>query len=349
MGFVILMLRAPPRDDVEVAGKRILFRHRDAFSSPSDPKVSRDRSEALALAQQATKQLRSGAVTIDELLAASDTSFGVPSGDIGIWKVKDPGPFPRQIEALAQLQVGAISDPIETVLGFEIFQRTEVTPRPIYAMRAIQIHVNEKGAGGDDETLTGSALADSIADTLRRSPDRFDSFVERYCCAGTQRWTHGRGPVGLEPILDQLAVGEIAAKPFLSGWHYYIAKRVDPASVPDDPLPQYELPAPAAAQLAPLVEEGEGTSLAQRTRELAKETVASMKLEPSQSAEIGRLFEALATAFEAHPGPDDGSLRVQSLQTTQAAFLKALGPAQHRRLNEVIDGFVTRMLLNGPA
>jgi hypothetical protein len=347
-GFTILMLRAPPPDG-ELAANRILFRHREGFAAPTDARVERTRAEARALAQQAVTELRSGAARFDALLARSDSAAGMRSGDIGVWNARDPANLPRQIEAIARLRVGEISDPIETVFGFEVLQRTEVTPRPRYAMQSIQIHSEEKLDSVDGVApLTPAALAESLATRLVHSPELFDSLLEEYCCARPQKWTRGRGPAGLEPVLDQLAVGEIAKKPFLSGWHYFIPRRLDASSLPDEPSPLYELPAPAAAQLSPMVEDGEGGFLAQRTRELAKEAVTTMKLEPSQSAELARLFEELAKAFEAHPGPDDGPVRVQSLEATQAAFFNALGPSEHRRLNDVIDAWIARQIFNGP-
>jgi hypothetical protein len=36
------------------------------------------------------------------------------------------------------------------------------------------------------------------------------------------------------------------------------------------------------------------------------------------------------------------------LEATQAAFFNALGPSEHRRLNDVIDAWIARQIFNGP-
>jgi hypothetical protein len=347
LGFTILMRRPPPAD-IEVAGRRILFRHRTAIAAPYDEKIERTRAQALALAQQAVENLRSGATTFDALAVESDSASVVHGGDMGVWKLRDPGDFPRQIDALGRLLVSEISDPIESVFGFEVLQRIEVTPRIRYAMQSIQIDVDPRDEPGSGASLSPLPLAESIAARLAESPELFPSMLENYCCVTVQRWSAGRGLPGIDQVLEQLAIGAIAAKPVRSGMHYYIPKRLDPTSFPEDPPPRYELPAPNAAQLAPMVEYGEGSFIAQRTRELAKEVLASMELEPSQSAELSRLFEDLATAFEANPHPKDGLLRVEKLESTQASFFKVLGPTRHRQLNDVIDAWITRLIMSTP-
>jgi hypothetical protein len=344
LGFTVLMQRAPP-PDTEVSAKRLLFRHRDAVPPLAKGPTARTRAEALAAAQEAVARLRSGATPFDSLLPESDSIDAMQPGDIGVWKLRDPGNLSREVEALDRLRVGEFSDPIETMSGVVVLQRTAVTARPRYAMQSIRISVDEENPEADGGLSEPAARAASLAARLDGHPELFDTFLAQYCCREPQRWSHGHGASSLEPVLDQLAIGQIAPKPIEWNRHYYIPKRLEPSSLPDDTPPRFELPAPVAAQLPPMVEEGHGPFLALRTRELAKEAVASMQLDASLSAELSRLFEELAAFFEAHPGPADGRARVQSLESTQAAFLKTLGPERYRQLNTAIDAWTTRQIL----
>jgi hypothetical protein len=344
LGFAIL-LQHPPPADMEVSGDRILVRHRDADARPEDAKVERTRDEARVVAEAIVKRLRSSETTFEALVASSDSVRWRQPGDMGVWKTRNPMGMSLQVEALSRLKVGEISDPIESNAGFEVLQRTTGTRR-LYAMKTIRIP--SSGTDHDGGTSPAAALADSLAAELEGHPERFDMFFEKYCCREPMRWSHGKAPPEFEPVLDRLAIGQIAQNPILVDGSYCIPMRLEPSTLPEDePVPRFELPSPVAAQLAPMVEGGDGPALAQRTRELAKEAVATMALEPSQSTELVRLFDELATSFEAHPGVDAGLVRVQSLEATQAAFLKLLGPAQNRRLTDAIDAFTTRMILSG--
>jgi hypothetical protein len=242
LGYAILKRRPlPPAQDV--AGRRIVIRYEGTVGGPRGAPSTRSRSDAEALALRIAGEARGGARFEDLVARDSEGIDAAQGGDLGVWPVRDPGFMPREIETLGALRVGETSAPIETISGFEILQRTDAAPRETYAMQAIALYYDPFApADGARSPASVQRLAGDLSGQLRRGAADFDDLRRRYCCDRPQRWTRGRGPVGLDPVLERLAIGQIADRPVEVPGAFYIPKRLEPASVPEPPPPLYELP-----------------------------------------------------------------------------------------------------------
>jgi hypothetical protein len=143
-GYLIL-LRRPPPSPVTFSARRILIdydRDSPGQTPPSTPSIGRSRDTALALARDAAAKLRASPEAFNDLLAQyASPEDQKQGGDFGVWTNVEPGPFERARELLAQLEVGGVTDPIDSPAGFGVFVRTPVPSNySEYAARVIRIH-----------------------------------------------------------------------------------------------------------------------------------------------------------------------------------------------------------------
>ena len=108
--------------EVELVGARhILVMHTESERVP--PEITRTKEEALARSQEALEKSRSGADFAQLAAEYSDGPTKVKGGDLGL--------FPKGVmagafeDAAFALEAGAISDVVETPLGFHIIMRYE--------------------------------------------------------------------------------------------------------------------------------------------------------------------------------------------------------------------------------
>jgi NIMA-interacting peptidyl-prolyl cis-trans isomerase 1 len=105
----------------EIGARHILVMHDDSQSKPEE--LSRSRDEALALATECLKKLRSGG-DFSELVREYSDEPGAAErgGDLGVFKravmVKSFS------DAAFALKVGEVSEILETAYGFHIVKRT---------------------------------------------------------------------------------------------------------------------------------------------------------------------------------------------------------------------------------
>lgn len=110
------------REPKSIGAKHILVMHKDSERKP--PNVTRTREEAKARAEEALKAVRSGASFDDMVLKYSDEPGSDEShGSVGVFEKK------VMVKAFAdvafKLEVGQVSDIVETPFGFHIIQRTQ--------------------------------------------------------------------------------------------------------------------------------------------------------------------------------------------------------------------------------
>jgi hypothetical protein len=236
-GFHIFKLHAPPVEEV-VSGTHIVIAYDDAhwlhelLARGTIPPRSRD--EAFQLAMQVYESARAKPDDFAELIQRysehRDAAYG---GDVGAWSTRRPSWFPRELSVLRSLAVGEIAPPVDSLVGFQILRRTENRPRREYAMTAVNFLFNPAAPdGSSDSRASLYQAASSIARQLRSDPSQFEGLKRDNCCPDLVRWTGGPQYPELEPVLDRLRFGEIAAEPVECQSHWLVPRRLDPDTVP---------------------------------------------------------------------------------------------------------------------
>jgi hypothetical protein len=342
LGYSVLF-RGPVPAERDVAGQRIVIRYQGTVGGARGEPSDRSRADALALARKAAGEAASEGASFDALVAQySENADVVQGGDMGVWSLRDPGFSPREVEHLGQLEVGEVSAPVESILGFEILKRTEARDRPLYAMKSIELQYDPSLKDASEHSREGARrLAQDIAAQVHEDPSRFDSFRGKYCCGAATRWSLGRGPLGVTSALDALQIGEIAAQPIESHMAFIVAQRVDPGSVVP-PQPRYELPAPEAPDLANMVETADGKVASAYTRMLADEMPKGLSMPEEKKSIVVRRVSELADTFQQAP---DGAARVGALQGTLAGLKGEIGPDAYSVLDSFLKQWSMRLYL----
>lgn len=137
MGFHVIALRRTPAEqlvsaDEIVIGYAIVPLIR-AFEGRS---IGRSRREALDLATTVSRKARSDPASFGTLVRAhSEHESAKNGGDIGTWSTYDAFIYHREIEVIAGLEVGEVSAPVDSPIGFRIFRRKPQGPRAMSARK----------------------------------------------------------------------------------------------------------------------------------------------------------------------------------------------------------------------
>lgn len=120
-GYVILLREPDPQEGPsEVGARHILIMHVDSDRAPDT--VTRTRDEALALATQIAQDAQNGGDWTTLHSENTDEPGSPPNGDLGTFERGNM--VPAFENAVWNMAIGAISDPVETPFGFHIIQRT---------------------------------------------------------------------------------------------------------------------------------------------------------------------------------------------------------------------------------
>jgi hypothetical protein len=334
-----------------VAGRRIVIGYKEApwLDYARRPRAvrSRSRKEALALGKALSAQLRAARENFAEFVQQySDHADAERGGDIGVWSNRERSPLPREIEILATLEVGGISEPLDSQWGIEILQRTAADERQQYAAAAIKITFEDTLPDTDERSRAKSlARARSIGTLLQEDPALFAAFQREYCCAELERWGKGSEPLGAAPILDSLRFGETAAQPLEIRPQFVILRRVDPALVPVPPEAVFEIPEPSAPNLESLVRRTNPVGLAKYVRSLGRDGAELLKLNGDRARLFTRVHESLATLFEAAPEFD---ARANALHQAFAELKEALPPEDFDRYVDFVNRRIASQVLGIP-
>lgn len=252
-GFHVFMRHAPPPEQ-RVSGAQIVIGHEQApwlaiLARGELPR--RTRADALALAKQVYEQARSRPEQFAELVERySEHRSAIVHGDFGSYSTAGPTWYPRQVEVLSQLRVGEVAAPVETLVGYEIIQRTPERPRRLYATESLWLTF-AADAPDDEPSSRQSVLAQARAYAAEVAGDaqRFHELQGKVCCSYVQQWEEGRGAPALTRMLDQLELGQVATEPVQSEFSYVIARRIEPTPTIDAPT-QFSLPAPDTVDIA---------------------------------------------------------------------------------------------------
>jgi hypothetical protein len=345
-GFHVIQRRPMPPAG-EVAGKRIVIRYQGTAGGKSGAVVQRKRDAALALARDVAARARAGAEPFDELVKRFSEGADIAQlGDIGVYSVRDPEWIPREIEQLGSLRVGEVSEPLDTVFGFQILQRTEVTARPRYAMTAISLRYDPSLAGNEENSLNRVWLqASELARSLKKDPSQFESLQKKHCCDEAESWTLGRGRPAVTPVLEELSFGEIASAPVRT-WEglILIPKRLDPASLPPQPAVAYELPSPNGPDFERLIRDADPHGLGLVTHQFAAEVKRALPIEGAAATKLPERIDALAVTFEKNM--NDPAARILAFHQTLAELKPLLG-RKYGDFETFLNEWGTRLVIMG--
>lgn len=240
--------RRPPPPQATVSGRHIVIAHDDApwIELAARGEVPRrSRQDALALAAGLYERARKGPDEFERLVAEySEHRDAARGGDFGTWATWEVNEYPREVEALENLAVGEVAEPIDSLFGVQIIMRVENPPRQRYAMTAIQFRFDPQRPPADPLSKhTASQKAEGVSLSLREDPERFAMFQQQICCSSVVEVIAGRNLPALEDALAALAPGEIAARPIEDrNLEYIIPKRLPLDTLPPAPATRFELP-----------------------------------------------------------------------------------------------------------
>jgi hypothetical protein len=339
-GFHIVK-RYPPPADERVAGERIVIGYQGVFGLVSESRRTRD--EALQLARDIADRARKDAGGFGALVDRySENMDRASHGDMGVYSTRDPGYMPAEIHRLAAIEVGAVTGPVDSRFGFEILKRVAVVPRAEYAMTAIELTSTSGAPDPDEARADALKLAESVLRELKATPSRFQEFQRSYCCDRVQRWTSGRGDVGLTRALDRLSFGQTTDKPILHGVGYVLMKRLDPSTVPEAPR-QWEVPNPSDPDYDAIARSNNGPQLASAARSFMRAVRESSAFSPDTVRTATSTLDHFAAYVEQNQVDQTA---VHSTIASAMGSLKAeLGPEQFGRLEAFGRRWIIRQMM----
>jgi hypothetical protein len=328
-GFHVLLRRPPPPEQT-VSGARIVIGHDQApflrqLTAAALP--SRTREDALAISQEIYAALVEHPERFQELVKRhSEHPDAALGGDLGQWSSWEPTEYSRQLEVLAELDVGEIAAPIETLLGWEILVRTPNRPRQVYAMTPLEVPVSLVVSDDDAaRSADAAALARAweLARLVQREPGRFAELQKRHCCEYVAQWSEGKGWPPLIQVLQGLKLGEIAAEPVSFGLGYVVPQRVAPRPEAAERA-HFELPSPSEPDLGYLFQMLPTKELARQLGVVNEQARTSLEL-PAETLE--RLRELQDSAWRAA----DAQLQARepALAALQARTIELLGRSKY--------------------
>ncbi len=107
---------------LKLSASHILIMHNDSRRKP--PAIGRTKEEALALAKEIQAKIKGGADFAEMAKKLSEGPSKTKGGDLGVFSARMMAP--AFSEATMALEVGGISDPVETGFGYHIIKRQEV-------------------------------------------------------------------------------------------------------------------------------------------------------------------------------------------------------------------------------
>jgi hypothetical protein len=246
-GFHVFLRHAPPPEQ-RVSGAQIVIGHEQApwlsiLARGALPK--RTREQARALAHQVYEQARSQPDRFAELVDRySEHRTAAVGGDFGSYSTAAPTWFPRQVEVLAGLRVGELAAPIETLVGYEIIQRTPERPRQLLATDSLWLTFTADAPDAEPSSRVAVlARARAYAADIAGDAQRFAELQGKVCCTYVLQWEEGLGTPALTSMLKQLELGQVATEPVLSESSFVLVRRIEPTPTAQRPT-QFELPAP---------------------------------------------------------------------------------------------------------
>jgi len=254
-GYHVLTRHAPPAEGI-VSGQHIVIGYDEApwlrrvLARRGAAPVARSRERALELAQRVQAQARQEPQSFPDLVERySEHEDAVAGGDLGEWSMQEATAFNREVEALAAVPIGAVTDVIDTHVGLQIALRTRLRPRRRYAMTAVKIWFDPAANPTQPSSRAAAErLARTVLTTLTAEPSRISALQKQYCCPAELQWVEGRGPAGLTALLEPLGMSQISNELAEGPSSFSIVQRLDPDHVAPEMALSFELPTPKTAE-----------------------------------------------------------------------------------------------------
>lgn len=343
-GFHLFLRRSTPATEA-VSGARIVIGHNEApwleHISKGDVPF-RTRAEALALANDLYARAKADPETFASLVAQHSEHLDVVNGgDLGTWSTTEPSYYPREIELLSRLAVGAVAPPIDSKVGFEILRRTPARARQWYAIEQLSVPF-EPPLSGEESPTKVAALAQirELSRQLQEHPGRFGELQRKHCCVGAEQWEEGRGWPTLTAAVTRLELNEISREPVVSGSSYVLLRRIEPVT-PKAPTVTHDLPAPAQPSLEPFIRSHAGAVIASVLAAGAEEARATLGLPSAMLAKVAEIQGDLGRFAELRAAEE----KVAAYRATLAELSTALGPADYARYEALLNGHWERQML----
>lgn len=345
-GFHIFLRRPPPARDT-VSGSHLVIGYDQAGwlrnAVPRGPVPTRSRKEAFELAQSLADRARENpeqfSVLVDRYSEHRDAAAG---GDLGEWATPGPSRYPREVEILATLPIGGVSQPIDSLFGVEILQRTPIRSRGRYAMNAL-VFSFDASVHDDDPRSRASILrlARAMAQAVANDASKFDELRASHCCQGTTQLSDGLEYPEVVRVLSQMKFGEIATEPIESGHQLLIPMRLDPETIAS-PQMVFDLAFSGPPDTSYFLSYMPPETAREELRTVATQAVVSLNVDATTA-------EALQQLHERPWAPELATATVEERQVGLNAFqheVRALlGPADGQRYVELLEKRIEQLLL----
>ena len=340
-GFHILLRRPPPALET-ISARRLLVPYDGApLADQSGSPVGRSRDEALEIARHAAESLRADPNAFAPLIARySPSADPEDDGDIGVWTNqepglwlnRDPGPLEREREQIAGVEVGAVTDPIDGLSGFQVFVRTPLpTERIEYVVQALQLPTLAREADAQSAGDAGPQWQ-AAAKNLSKNRGDFDDLRRYFCCGDSQRWSHGRIPSKFLRAVASLQTGQTSARPVNDDGEpfFLFVRKLDPATSEGPPAPIFDLPDPRTTDVERVALRASGAATQEFIGNLADGVSVFLGLDAKDAARIKELHTQLAGALRAGDSEEKRKQALANFRTAMRLELTATQYAQYQ-------------------
>ena len=215
----------------QYAGAHILIAYKGA--QRAKPTITRTKEEALAKAKELVIQARAAGADFAKL--AADNSNGPSAkrgGSLGMWTKGRM--VPEFDKAVSGMQIGDVSEPVETGFGYHVIKRN-----PLPELRSgAHILIAYKGAMRAKPTITRTkeealAKAKEVMTKARATPADFSKLAAENSDGPSAKrggnlgkWPRGKMVPEFDKAIDTMKVGDIS-EPVETGFGFHVIQRLD--------------------------------------------------------------------------------------------------------------------------
>jgi len=229
-----IFLRQRPLPLEKLSARHIVVAWAGATRAPAA--MARSKAEAATRSQELAVRARRDPGAFEALTRAESDGWDKQrGGSLGQW-MADGGRYPVAFDrAVAALAEGAVSEPIETEFGYQIFQRVAPKPEALLLSGAhilVAFRGAEKARAGVGRTRREAETeAARIAAKARANPAAFGQLAVAYSDdpSGSSGgdlgvWTKGEMPAPIDEALASLKIGEVSG-PVSTPFGYHVLLR----------------------------------------------------------------------------------------------------------------------------
>jgi hypothetical protein len=325
MGFHILTWQTPPSEEQVTAVEIVVsYTGADMNTVPVGRSVARSRAAAEVLAANLARTARASSPDkfADLIAQYSDHVDAARGGDIGSYSTHRAGAMSREVEHIDRLAFGAISEPLDTSLGFRIFKREAPRAREPLAVRHLIIPYLT-AANRSEARDEAHATARKLHSDVDRGHADISDLQSSYCCKGVQQWIIGNEHPTLEAEVLALKFGQIS-RLFEYNSEFHVVQRIEPTLLVEanDEL-SFELPSDKELDVAYFLRQGENpqalAAYIGSLKSLALQFAAQSK--PDAQKHIRAAFEELEQSVLSQNPAD----RVRELVRMRTRLAEQLG------------------------